>query len=76
MKKKLFWKAMAIVAVVAFVVVALVGVLFGRVVEANLAEEIGKWLLMDIGITAIVCVIAYAPVGVWASRNAEKGDEE
>lgn len=75
MKKKLFWKAMAIVAVVAFVIVAIIGLLFGKVVEANLAEEIGKWLLMDIGITAIVCVIAYAPVGVWASRNADKDEE-
>lgn len=79
MKKKLFWKAMAIVAVVAFVVVALAGVLFVRVVEANLAEEIGKWLVMDIFITAVVCVIAYAPVGAWANRKAaelEKKDEE
>lgn len=75
MKKKLFWKAMTIVAVVAFVVVALIGLLFGKVVEANLVEEIGKWLLMDIGITAVVCTIAYSPVGVWASRNADKDEK-
>lgn len=46
-------------AIIVAVVIATIGVLFGRVVEATLAEEIGKWVVMGIFIVGIVEVFAY-----------------
>ena len=40
-------------------VIALLGICFGRVVEATLAEEIGKWIVMGIFIIGIFEVFAY-----------------
>lgn len=40
-------------------VIALLGLCFGKVVEATLAEEIGKWIVMGIFIIGIFEVFAY-----------------
>ena len=40
-------------------VIAVLGLCFGRVVEATLAEEIGKWVVMGIFIIGIFEVFAY-----------------
>lgn len=41
------------------VIIATLGLLFGKVVEATLVEEIGKWVLMGIFIIGIFEVFAY-----------------
>ena len=40
-------------------VIAVLGLCFGRVVEATLAEEIGKWVVMGIFIIGVFEVFAY-----------------
>ena len=40
-------------------IIAVLGLCFGRVVEATLAEEIGKWIVMGIFIIGIFEVFAY-----------------
>lgn len=46
-------------AIIVAVIIATLGLLFGKVVEATLAEEIGKWILMGIFIIGIFEVFAY-----------------
>ena len=46
-------------AVVVAIAVACIGLVFGRVVEATLAEEIGKWVLMGFFLVGIFEVFAY-----------------
>ena len=58
--KRTFCKRFAIwTAVVVAVVIAILGLCFGRVVEDTLAEEIGKWVVMGIFIVGIFEVFAY-----------------
>lgn len=60
MDKRAFCKRFAIwTAVIVAAVIAALGLLFGKVVEATLAEEIGKWVLMGIFIIGIFEVFAY-----------------
>lgn len=50
-----FVKRVAIwVAVVAAVIIAVVGLCFGRVIEGSLAAEVGKWVLMGLVIIGIL----------------------
>ena len=46
-------------AVVVAIAIASIGLCFGRVVEATLAEEIGKWVLMGFFLIGIFEVFAY-----------------
>lgn len=60
MDKRKFCKRFAIwTAVVVAAVIAVLGLCFGSVVEATLAEEIGKWIVMGIFIIGIFEVFAY-----------------
>ena len=60
MDKRVFCKRFAIwTAVIVAAVIATLGILFGKVVEATLAEEIGKWVLMGLFIIGIFEVFAY-----------------
>ena len=60
MDKRVFCKRFAIwTAIIVAAVIATLGILFGKVVEATLAEEIGKWVLMGIFIIGIFEVFAY-----------------
>lgn len=45
-------------AIIVAVVIATLGLLFGKVVEATLAEEIGKWVVMGIIVIGIFEVFA------------------
>ena len=57
---KTFCKRFAIwTAVVVAVVMLVLGLLFGKVVEANIWEEIGKWVVMTLVIIGILEVFAY-----------------
>ena len=60
MDKRVFCKRFAIwTAIIVAAVIATLGILFGKVVEATLAEEIGKWVLMGIFIIGIFEVFTY-----------------
>ena len=60
MDKRVFCKRFAIwTAIIVAAVIATLGLLFGKVVEATPAEEIGKWVLMGIFIIGIFEVFAY-----------------
>ena len=60
MDKRVFCKRFAIwTAIIVAAVIATLGILFGKVVEATLAEEIGKWVLMGIFIIGIFEMFAY-----------------
>ena len=58
------WTAKVYLCIEAFViaVVAIIGLIFGKIVEATLFEEIAKWALMAVVISLIVCVICFVPV--------------
>ena len=60
MDKRVFCKRFAIwTAIIVAAVIATLGLLFGKVVEATLAEEIGKWVLMGLFIVGTCEVFAY-----------------
>jgi uncharacterized transporter YbjL len=46
-------------AIIVAVAIAVIGLCFGKVVEATLAEEIGKWVVAGIFIIGIFEVFAY-----------------
>lgn len=46
-------------AIITAVVMLFLGLLFGKVVEANIWEEIGKWVVMTLVIIGILEVFAY-----------------
>lgn len=58
------WTVKAFAAVFGFVVafIGIIGLLFGKIVEATLFEEITKWVVMAVIIGAIVCIICYVPI--------------
>ena len=50
-----FVKRMALwVAVVAAIIIAVIGICFGKVIEGSLAAEIGKWVLMGLVVIGIL----------------------
>ena len=60
MEKKLFCKRVMLwTAIIAAVIIAVLGLCFGKVVEANLFEEVAKWILMGLGVICILEVFAY-----------------
>ena len=60
MDKLLFCKSFKLwTAIIVAVVIAILGLLFGRVVEDTLVAEIGKWIVMGIFIIGIFEVFAY-----------------
>lgn len=52
-------------------IVAIIGLLFGKVIEATLFEEIAKWALMAVVIAAIMCVIAFVPIQMLAGYRSD-----
>ena len=55
MDKIAFVKRVAIwVAVVAALIIAVIGLCFGRVIEGSLAAEVGKWVLMGLVVIGIL----------------------
>lgn len=54
MKKAFLW-----VGIVAAVIIAVIGLCFGSVIEGSLAEEIGKWIVVGIGVIVILEVFVY-----------------
>ena len=46
-------------AIITAVVMLIIGLCFGKVIEANIWEEIGKWVVMTLVIIGILEVFAY-----------------
>lgn len=46
-------------AIIVAVVMLILGLIFGKVIEANIWEEIGKWIVMTLFIIGIFEVFAY-----------------
>lgn len=46
-------------AIIVAVVMLILGLIFGKVIEANIWEEIGKWIVMTLFIIVILEVFAY-----------------
>lgn len=53
-KRFMLWTAIAVA-----VVMLILGLIFGKVIEANIWEEIGKWIVMTLFIIVIFEVFAY-----------------
>lgn len=68
-KKGFIIKVEAAIFVITFIVIAVIGILKGKVVEGSVAEEIAKWVVMDIGMSAFICALLFWPVRVWADRR-------
>lgn len=60
--KKWTGKVYLCIEAVVVAIVAIIGLIFGKIVEATLFEEVAKWALMAVVIGLIVCVILYVPV--------------
>ena len=75
MDKKTFAKRIMLwTAIVVAVVMLILGLLFGKVIEANIWEEIGKWIVVSLGLICIFEVFAYilAPF-IWHCIYDKKG---
>ena len=60
MDKRTFCKRFMIwTSVVVAVVMLIIGLCFGKVIEANIWEEIGKWIVMTFVLIGIMEVFAY-----------------
>lgn len=60
MDKKTFMKKLAIwVAVVAALVIAVIGLCFGKVIEGSLFAEVMKWVVVGAGVIVILEVFTF-----------------
>ena len=75
-KKKLFWKGMTVVLVIAAIILAVWNILGFKVVEETFALEVLKRVFVSLGVLVIVGVCAYPLVGTWASRKADGLDKK
>ena len=81
MDKMTFCKRfMAMTAVVVAVVMLILGLCFGKVIEANLFEEVMKWVVGTVGIIVIVEVMAYSisqfVYDAWVRPKVEKKEDD
>ena len=75
MNKRTFCKKVAIwVAVIAAVLIAIIGLCFGKVIEGSLFAEIAKWVVMGACVIGILEGFVYflAPL-VWHFYYEDKG---
>lgn len=55
-------KAFLTVGAIVVAIVAICGLLFGKVVEATLFEEIAKWAVMAVVLAVLVCCVFWVPI--------------
>lgn len=64
MEQKAFIKKTAMwVAIVAAVIIAIIGLCFGRVIEGNLFAEVAKWIVMGLVVIGILEGFIFMGVG-------------
>lgn len=59
-------------AVLEFLVLAILFVTKGQLIEGNWFEEVTKWLLMYVFIYIVLGVVCYAPFRLWEAKVNEK----
>lgn len=71
MNSKIKWakKIYSVIIPTVLAIVAVIGIVFGKVVEATLFQEVAKWVVMAVIITLLVCGLAYPIIGILASRR-------
>ena len=62
-------------AIIVAAIILIIGLCFGKVVEANLAEEIGKWIVAGLGVVAIFEVFAYILAPIFWHAKYDKTTE-
>lgn len=60
--KKWSLKVYGVIAAVVVAVIWTIGLIFGKIIEATLFEEVAKWVVMAFVVALIVCAICYVPV--------------
>lgn len=56
-------------ALITVIVLAVIGLISGKIIEGTLIAEVGKWVVMGLAITGIVLGLAYVPVSLLAHRR-------
>lgn len=69
--KKWTKKAFLTVGCTVMAIIAIIGLLFGKIIEATLFEEVAKWALMAIIIAGIICVICYVPITMLSDARSK-----
>lgn len=78
MDKKTFCKRVAIwTAVIAAVIIALIGICFGKVIEESLFAEIMKWVVMGLLVIGVLEGFIYSSLGgiiyhFWYEKREKK----
>ena len=67
----MLWTAVLVAAAM-----LIIGLCFGKIVEANLAEEVGKWIVMSIVLIGILEVFAYTLSGFFYHLIYDKKNKE
>ena len=67
----MLWTAVLVAAAM-----LIIGLCFGKIVEANLAEEVGKWIVMSIVLIGILEVLAYTLSGFFYHLIYDKKNKE
>lgn len=78
MEKKTFVNTLALwTAIVAAVVIAVIGLCFGHVIEGSLFKEVAKWIVVGIGIIAILEGLLYSSIGplIWHWKEKRKDEK-
>lgn len=58
--------------VITFAIIGIIGLLFGSVIEANLFQEIAKWVVMGIAVSGITGSFAYVLSPIIWHRKYDK----
>ena len=56
-------------ALITAVVIAVIGFVFGKIIEGTLFAEVSKWVVMGLVIVLVVLGLAYVPVSLLAHRR-------
>ena len=54
---------------VVIAIIAIIGLIFGKVIEGSLIAEVGKWAVMAVVVGLIVVGLAYVPVSLIGHRR-------
>ena len=71
MSNNLKWclKIYGYLALIVAIVIAVIGIIFGKIIEGTLFAEASKWIVMGLAIAIVVLGLAYVPVSLLAHRR-------
>lgn len=70
-KKFMLWTG-----IITMVIIAIIGLVFGSVIETTLFAEIAKWFVMGLGVTAIMEGFAYVLAPIFYHFGYEKKQQK